>query len=72
MSDWTAASLYRSREASIRVLTVSLVAVAAFVAGIYLTTRAQRQIHVGREKLIPAGEQTPAGFQLEKLRTAGL
>jgi hypothetical protein len=56
-------------EASIRTLSVSLMAVAAVAASILLTrSRDGNDTH----RTVPAGEQQPARLQLDAIRAAGL
>jgi hypothetical protein len=57
------------REALIRTLSVSLVAVAAIAASLLLT-RSRDEDEVTR--LVPAGEGQPARLQLDAIRAAGL
>lgn len=57
------------REALIRTLSVSLVAVAAIAASLLLTRSREASNITG---IIPGGENTPSHLKLDALREAGL
>jgi hypothetical protein len=61
--------LIKLREAPIRTLSVSLVAVAAIAASLLLTRSRDEEDTI---RVVPAGEQQPARLQLDAIRAAGL
>jgi hypothetical protein len=59
----------KRREAPIRTLSVSLVAVAAIAASLLLTRSREETDTTG---IVPAGENVPARLKLDAIREAGL
>jgi hypothetical protein len=72
-SNWTTGARhirqYKSKEALIRTLSVSLVAVAAIAASLLLTRNREGDAPV---RVLPAGGEQPCRLQLDAIRAAGL
>ena len=66
----TGRTVHPRKEAPIRALSVSLLAVAAIAASLVLTRNRQEREPSG--ELVPAGEDMTAGQPLDAIRAAGL